>query len=69
MVLDSLTDAAGRPLAQAALSQAALSQADFRLTADSGFGDGWNHYAHSMAWFRGRLYVGTSRASDRKSVV
>lgn len=58
MVLDSLNDAAGRPLAQAA-----LSQADFRLTADSGFGDGWNHYAHSMAWFRGRLYVGTSRAS------
>ena len=40
-----------------------LAEADFRLTCDNGFGDGWNHYAHSMAWFRGRLYVGTSRGS------
>lgn len=40
-----------------------LQEADFRLTCLSGFGDGWNHYAHSMAWFRGRLYVGTSRAN------
>ncbi|MGQ0697439.1 MAG: hypothetical protein ACT4PZ_04270 [Panacagrimonas sp.] len=40
-----------------------LQEADFRLTCLSGFGDGWNHYAHSMAWFRGRIYVGTSRAS------
>ncbi len=40
-----------------------LHEADFRLTCDNGFGDGWNHYAHSMAWFRGRLYVGTTRAT------
>ncbi len=40
----------------------ALGEADFRLTAPSGFGDGWNHYAHSTAWFEGRLYVGTTRA-------
>ncbi|NKF21402.1 hypothetical protein [Solimonas marina] len=40
-----------------------LVETDFRLTCLNGFGDGWNHYAHSMAWFRGRLYVGTTRAS------
>lgn len=41
----------------------ALHRNDFRLTAPSGFGDGWNHYAHSMAVFRGRVYVGTTRGS------
>lgn len=40
-----------------------LAEADFRLTCDNGFGDGWNHYAHSMAWFRDKLYVGTTRAT------
>lgn len=40
-----------------------LDAEDFRLTCRSGFGDGWNHYAHSMAVFRGRVYVGTTRGS------
>jgi hypothetical protein len=40
-----------------------LHEADFRLTAPSGFGNGWNHYAHAMAWFEGRLYVGTTMAT------
>lgn len=40
-----------------------LDGADFRLTAPNGFGDGWNSYAHSMAWFEGKLYVGTTRAT------
>lgn len=40
-----------------------LAEADFRLTCENGFGDGWNGYAHSMAWFEGRLYVGTTRGS------
>ncbi|SEQ06047.1 hypothetical protein SAMN04488038_103226 [Solimonas aquatica] len=40
-----------------------LLREDFRLTGPNGFGDGWNHYAHSMAWFRNRLYVGTTRAT------
>lgn len=40
-----------------------LAETDFRLLCESGFGDGWNHYAHSMAVFRGRVYVGTSRGS------
>jgi hypothetical protein len=40
-----------------------LQAGDFRLTCASGFGDGWNAYAHSMAWFEGCLYVGTTRAT------
>lgn len=34
---------------------------DFTRVATVGFGDGGNSYAHSMAWFRGKLYVGTVR--------
>ena len=40
-----------------------LDQRDFRLIASGGFGDGLNAYAHSMAWFRGHLYVGTTRGN------
>jgi hypothetical protein len=40
-----------------------LDEADFRLICESGFGDGWNSYAHSMAWFEGCLYVGTTRGT------
>ena len=40
-----------------------LQQGHFRLTAPSGFGDGLNHYGHSMAWFRGKLFVGTTRGA------
>lgn len=36
---------------------------DFRPLAVGGFGDGNNCYAHSMAWFREHLYVGTTRAN------
>src|SRR3546814_1608778 len=58
LVLDSVIQTADTP----------LTAEDFRLTARSGFGDGWNHYAHSMAAFRGKVYVGTTRGSlDRKS--
>ena len=31
--------------------------------AVNGFGDPLNHYAHSGAWFKGRLFIGTSRAN------
>ena len=34
---------------------------DTRLIAQGGFGDRHNGYAWSMAWFKGRLYVGTAR--------
>ena len=40
-----------------------LSRFDFRCIAQNGFGDGNNAYAHSMAWFRGHLYVGTTRGN------
>lgn len=40
-----------------------LDETDFRLICESGFGDGWNNYAHSSAWFQGRLYVGTTRGT------
>jgi len=33
------------------------------MIAQGGFGDGWNAYAHSMAWFQGALYTGTTRAN------
>jgi hypothetical protein len=34
---------------------------DFTRIAVGGFGDGGNSYAHSMAWFQEKLYVGTVR--------
>jgi hypothetical protein len=38
-----------------------LAHPDFRPVAVAGFGDGGNSYAHSMLWFRDRLYLGTVR--------
>lgn len=40
-----------------------LSRNDFELIAHGGFGDGLNAYAHSMAWFKGHLYVATTRGN------
>lgn len=40
-----------------------LSRRDFRQIAKGGFGDGHNCFAHSMAWFKGRLYLGTTRSN------
>ena len=34
-----------------------------RKIATGGFGDPLNHYAHSGAWFKGKLLIGTSRAN------
>ena len=42
---------------------AGLKQRDFRMIASAGFGDGINAYAHSMAWFKGHLYVATTRGN------
>ncbi len=36
---------------------------DFRKICANGFGDGYNAFAHSMEWFNGHLYVGTTRAN------
>lgn len=44
-------------------SPSGLALSNFRLTNRSGFGDGLNHYAHSMAWFEDNLYVGITRAT------
>ena len=43
------------------LTPPGLGRLDFRCIASGGFGDPHNSYAHSMAWFQGALYVGTSR--------
>lgn len=38
-----------------------LDAKDFKKVASAGFGDPHNSHAWSMEWFKGRLYVGTSR--------
>lgn len=40
-----------------------LHHNDFTRIAQQGFGDGLNAYAHSMAFFQGKLYVGTTRGN------
>lgn len=40
-----------------------LTFRNFRKIAPNGFGNPYNTYPHSMAWFRDHLYVGTSRAN------
>src|SRR5690348_13281672 len=40
-----------------------LRSSDFKLIAKEGFGDGVNSYTHSMAWYKGRLYVTTMRGN------
>lgn len=40
-----------------------LSEADFSQSGRNGFGDPLNAYPHSMAWFRDRLFVGTTRSN------
>jgi hypothetical protein len=36
---------------------------NFRQICENGFGDGHNSFAHSMAWFKNHLYVGTTRSN------
>jgi hypothetical protein len=40
-----------------------LGAEDFTQVAKNGFGDPVNSYAHSMAWFKDKLYVGTTRGN------
>lgn len=40
-----------------------LTRADFEKVSENGFGDGYNSYTHSMCYFEGRVYAGTSRAT------
>ncbi len=41
-----------------------VSDSDFTLVAPQGFGDRQNTWAWSMAWFQGKLFVGTNRAYE-----
>ncbi len=50
-------------LAQGFRPKPGLSMRNFTRIAERGFGDGHNNYAHSMAWFDGKLYVGTTRSN------
>lgn len=43
--------------------QRGLSLRDFRRVAVGGLGDGHNNYAHSMAWYKGKLYLGSTRSN------
>jgi hypothetical protein len=40
-----------------------LSRQHFTKPCENGFGDRYNAYAHSMAWYKDHLFVGTSRAT------
>ena len=40
-----------------------LARADFTRIGHGGLGDGHNNYAHCMAWFKNRLYLGTTRSN------
>lgn len=40
-----------------------LRRENFRKVSENGFGDGYNAYSHSMCWFKGHVYCGTSRAT------
>lgn len=43
--------------------QPGLRFENFRKICPNGFGDGYNTFTHSMAWCKGFLYVGTTRAN------
>jgi hypothetical protein len=42
---------------------AGLRRELFRKICENGFGDRHNSYSHSMVWFNGHLYVGTTRTN------
>jgi hypothetical protein len=49
------------PAAAADLPVPGLAEEDFRQIGEQGFGDPGNSYAWAMAYFKGKLYVGTNR--------
>ena len=51
----------GRPFDPA--PKPALALKDFHRIAENGFGDGHNSFPYSIAWFKNRFYVGTSRSN------
>lgn len=61
MVLPMVTS---RAQPSADMVNTSFTAQDFRSIAPQGFGDRQNSYAWSMAWFKGKLYVGTGRATQ-----
>jgi SAM-dependent methyltransferase len=61
--LRELADKGGREQRQRFASPDPLRQDDFVRIAGNGFGDGYNGISHSMSFFEGKIYVGTSRAN------
>jgi hypothetical protein len=55
------TGAASFPIIDGQVRALELEQGDFERIATNGFGDTYNTWAWSMAWFQGKLYVGTAR--------
>ncbi len=56
-----VSDASASAPAPAPHSGAGLTLANFRPIARNGFGDPANGYCHTMAYYNGNLYVGTTR--------
>lgn len=62
-VLDNKINTVPRVRVMDPAPQPGLHLDNFRRLCENGFGDGHNSFAHSMAWFRDRLYVGTTRSN------
>lgn len=63
-VLAGLTLVASPALADVEDVYQPINEDGFRVVSTGGFGDKVNTWAASMQWFKGDLYVGTSRASQ-----
>lgn len=60
--MSPMRHASGLPLPDPA-PRPGLRRQDFTRIGQGGLGDGHNNYAHSMAWFRGKVYLGTTRSN------
>lgn len=60
-LIDMPTTKRRRPVEPGA--RAGLGLDDFTRICDNGFGDGHNSFAHSMSYFKGQLFVGTTRSN------
>ena len=61
--IERRTDAGSRQTVNRLDIWPGLGVEDFRPVARNGFGDPINAYAHSMAWYKDHLYVGTTRGN------
>ncbi len=63
IIIRAMTTVSGTDRNHPSFVRPGLRFSDFVNIAVGGFGDGNNCYAHSMAWFRDHIYVGTTRAN------